>query len=88
MDDFVLAGKTVGTNIQLWTCTEGDNQKWLFNDTDGTIRGVQSGLCMDVGSTANCSVSPFKDYPYCNYKLDALTRAKDLVSRLTLADKV
>lgn len=64
------------------------NQKWEYNSTDGTIRGKQSGLCMDVGSKANCSEQPWSSYPYCNYSLDALARAEDLVSRMTLAEKV
>ena len=66
----------------------GDNQKWTFNSSDNTIRGVGSGLCLDVGSIVTCMDKPLSTYPYCNYTLDPLTRAKDLVSRLTLAEKV
>lgn len=37
-----------------WPRNGGDNQKWNLN-TDGTVTGVQSGLCPDVtgASTAN-----------------------------------
>jgi endo-1,4-beta-xylanase len=40
--------------VQLWTCWGGDNQKWRLN-SDGSIVGVQSGLCLDAvaGGTAN-----------------------------------
>ncbi|WP_246038377.1 RICIN domain-containing protein [Saccharothrix texasensis] len=37
-----------------WTCHGGANQKWRLN-TDGSITGVASGLCLEVtgGSTTN-----------------------------------
>nr|WBO81683.1 endo-1,4-beta-xylanase [Streptomyces sp. SBE_14.2] len=43
-----------GTRVQIYSCWGGDNQKWRLN-SDGTIVGVQSGLCLDaVGAgTAN-----------------------------------
>ncbi len=77
-----------GTNVQLWSCSGGDNQQWAYNSTDGTIRGKQSGLCMDVGSKASCMEAPWSGYPYCNHSLEPEARAKDLVDRLTLAEKV
>ena len=49
---------------------------------------MQSGLCLDVGSSGSCMEKPWSTYPYCNYQLDANTRAMDLVSRLTLDEKV
>jgi alpha-galactosidase len=51
------ANATAGTKVQLWDCTGGANQQWTLN-TDGTIRGVQSGLCLDVDRnlTANGTV--------------------------------
>ena len=38
----------------LWTCNGGANQQWTVN-ANGTIVGVQSGLCLDVvgNRTAN-----------------------------------
>ncbi|MFI6182107.1 PHB depolymerase family esterase [Nonomuraea sp. NPDC051191] len=36
-----------GTRIQIYSCWGGDNQKWRLN-SDGTITGVQSGLCLDA----------------------------------------
>ncbi|GAA3437564.1 arabinofuranosidase catalytic domain-containing protein [Kutzneria kofuensis] len=45
---------TSGTAVVISTCGSGTGQQWHFND-DGTITGVQSGLCLDVNgaSTAN-----------------------------------
>ncbi|SCE00587.1 alpha-galactosidase [Streptomyces sp. DvalAA-14] len=38
----------------VWSCNSGPNQQWIPN-ADGTITGVQSGLCLDVtgAGTAN-----------------------------------
>ncbi|MEV6329213.1 endo-1,4-beta-xylanase [Streptomyces sp. NPDC051909] len=43
-----------GTKVQIYSCWGGDNQKWRLN-SDGTIVGVQSGLCLDAvaNGTAN-----------------------------------
>jgi lysophospholipase L1-like esterase len=38
---------TAGAKAQIWDCNGGTNQQWTLN-SDGTIRGVQSGLCLDV----------------------------------------
>ncbi len=48
------AGTGNGTKVQIYSCWGGDNQKWRLN-SDGSIAGVQSGLCLDaVGAgTAN-----------------------------------
>ena len=48
---------TAGAKAQLWDCHGGTNQQWTLN-SDGTIRGAQSGLCLDVDHnlTANGTV--------------------------------
>ncbi|KUN21754.1 1,4-beta-xylanase [Streptomyces corchorusii] len=48
------AGTGNGTKVQIYSCWGGDNQKWRLN-SDGSIVGVQSGLCLDAvgGGTAN-----------------------------------
>jgi endo-1,4-beta-xylanase len=48
------AGTSNGSKVQIYSCWGGDNQKWRVN-SDGSIVGVQSGLCLDaVGAgTAN-----------------------------------
>nr|WP_229807003.1 ricin-type beta-trefoil lectin domain protein [Actinoplanes lobatus] len=40
-------GATAGAKVQLWDCNGGANQQWTLN-TDGTVRGAASGLCLDV----------------------------------------
>ena len=47
-------GTTNGTKVIIWSCNGQANQQWTFN-TNGTITGVQSGLCLDVtgASTAD-----------------------------------
>ncbi|UQU66882.1 ricin-type beta-trefoil lectin domain protein [Couchioplanes caeruleus] len=47
-------GTAAGTPIRIWSCTGGAGQQWRLN-ADGTIVGVQSGLCLDVtgAGTAN-----------------------------------
>ncbi|MET0418461.1 MAG: ricin-type beta-trefoil lectin domain protein [Actinoplanes sp.] len=40
-------GAVAGAKVQLWDCNGGANQQWTAN-TDGTVRGAASGLCLDV----------------------------------------
>ncbi|QMU76130.1 glycoside hydrolase family 27 protein [Streptacidiphilus sp. PB12-B1b] len=40
-------GTTAGTYVDLYTCNGQTNQQWKLNG-NGTITGVQSGLCLDV----------------------------------------
>jgi hypothetical protein len=40
-------GKTNGTHVNIHDCLGGTNQQWLFF-SDGTIRGVDSHLCLDA----------------------------------------
>jgi len=45
---------TAGSKVQIWDCNGGTNQKWTFN-SNGTISGVQSGLCLDVNGAATAN---------------------------------
>jgi hypothetical protein len=36
-----------GSRVAIWDCNGGANQQWRVN-ADGTIVGVESGLCLDV----------------------------------------
>ncbi|WP_410597255.1 glycoside hydrolase family 27 protein [Amycolatopsis sp. lyj-23] len=45
-------GTVSGTHVELYDCNGGANQQWNTN-SDGTITGVQSGLCLDVSGTVN-----------------------------------
>ena len=47
-------GATPGVKVQLWDCNGGSNQQWTIN-TDGTVRGVASGLCLDVTGNATAN---------------------------------
>ncbi|MFR9797694.1 endo-1,4-beta-xylanase [Streptomyces sp. MS06] len=48
------AGTGNGSKVQIYSCWGGDNQKWRLA-SDGSIVGVQSGLCLDAvgGGTGN-----------------------------------
>jgi alpha-galactosidase len=48
---------TAGSKVQIWDCNGGTNQQWTLN-SNGTISGAQSGLCLDVDHnlTANGTV--------------------------------
>ena len=41
------ANATAGAKATIWDCNGGANQQWTLN-ADGTVRSVQSGLCLDV----------------------------------------
>jgi hypothetical protein len=47
-------GTAPGTKVIIWPCNDQTNQQWWLRP-DGTVVGVQSGLCLDVvnSSTAN-----------------------------------
>ena len=78
----------VGANVQLNSCSGGDNQRWMYDKTTGALKGLQSGLCIDVGATASCSEKPWSGYTYCMTDMDPLKRAEDLVGRLEVAEMV
>ncbi|GLY40478.1 galactosylceramidase [Amycolatopsis sp. NBRC 101858] len=46
------ASTAAGTRAIIWDCTGGTNQQWNAN-TDGTITGVPSGLCLGPSGTGN-----------------------------------
>jgi poly(hydroxyalkanoate) depolymerase family esterase len=52
--DVVSASRTNGAAVQLWDCNGQTNQKWTAQ-SDGSIKGTQSGLCLDASGqgTAN-----------------------------------
>jgi O-glycosyl hydrolase len=51
------AGTTPGTRAIIWDCTAGTNQQWNLN-TDGTITGVQSGLCLGPAGAGTANSTP------------------------------
>jgi hypothetical protein len=50
--------------VQIWPCNGGTNQQWNVN-SNGTITGVQSGLCLDV-SGASTTDGALIDLWTCN----------------------
>ena len=44
-------GTANGTKVVIWDCNGQANQQWTVN-TDGTIRGIPSGLCLDASAAA------------------------------------
>ena len=45
-----------GAQVQIWDCNGQANQQWNVN-ANGTITGVQSGLCLDVSGAATANGS-------------------------------
>ena len=45
-------GTSPGTQVITWPCNGQANEEWTLN-SDGTITGVQSGLCLDVTGGSN-----------------------------------
>ncbi len=43
-----------GAKVQIWDCNGGTNQRWTFN-SNGTISGAASGLCLDVNGAATAN---------------------------------
>jgi beta-glucosidase-like glycosyl hydrolase len=82
-------GTTPGTRIWIWDKTGATNQQWVYNTTDNSIRGVQSGLCLDVMAPPPrpCDAAANKALPFCDMKLSFVARAQDLVSRIPETDK-
>ncbi|WP_410614187.1 glycoside hydrolase family 27 protein [Amycolatopsis sp. lyj-109] len=54
--DKCLDGTTSGTRVFSRSCTGQNNQQWTLG-SDGTIRNVQSGLCLDVEGAATANGS-------------------------------
>jgi hypothetical protein len=50
--------------VEIWPCSDGANQQWTIN-SNGTITGVQSGLCLDVSGQATADGSDL-DLWTCN----------------------
>ena len=43
--------------MDIWPCNGGANQQWTLN-SNGTITGVQSGLCLDVTGAGTGNGTP------------------------------
>eukprot|EP00039_Didymoeca_costata_P029658 m.25723 g.25723 ORF g.25723 m.25723 type:complete len:900 (-) comp7734_c0_seq3:2011-4710(-) len=63
-----------------------------YSNSSGTLKTIVSGLCFDGGTPLpprGCmQPGSTKTLPFCNTKLSNAARATDLVSRMTLVEKV
>ncbi|MER7930048.1 endo-1,4-beta-xylanase [Streptomyces sp. NPDC096057] len=59
------AGTGNGTKVQIYGCWGSDNQKWRLN-SDGSIVGVQSGLCLDAVGAGTASGTLIQLYSCSN----------------------
>ena len=58
-------GTTAGTLVDIWPCNGQANEQWNIN-SNGTITGVQSGLCLDVRGGGNSPNGTQMDIWTCN----------------------
>ncbi|MFI1653399.1 endo-1,4-beta-xylanase [Streptomyces sp. NPDC020472] len=59
------AGTGNGAKVQIYSCWGGDNQKWRL-DSDGSVVGVQSGLCLDAAANGTANGTPIQLYSCWN----------------------
>ncbi|MFG1867057.1 extracellular catalytic domain type 1 short-chain-length polyhydroxyalkanoate depolymerase [Micromonospora arborensis] len=55
--DAERGGTTPGTRAIIWDCNGGTNQQWNLN-SDGTVTGVQSGLCLRPNAAGTANSTP------------------------------
>ncbi|MFI1756960.1 endo-1,4-beta-xylanase [Streptomyces sp. NPDC020571] len=67
------AGTGNGSKVQIYSCWGGDNQKWRLN-SDGSIVGVQSGLCLDAVGTGTANGTLIQLYTCSNGSNQRWTR--------------
>jgi endo-1,4-beta-xylanase len=68
------AGTGNGAKVQIYSCWGGDNQKWRLN-SDGSIVGVQSGLCLDAVGAGTANGTLIQLYTCSNGSNQRWTRA-------------
>jgi hypothetical protein len=77
-----------GAPVRTQTCQSGNSlQEFDYDSTSGTFASrSNTSLCLDAGSHANCTMSPYNTYPYCNPLNSIEVRVADLVSRMVPMD--
>jgi hypothetical protein len=50
-----------GPNVDAYTCNQQDNQAWLWNATDGTIRSKHNGQCLSTIPEHEVWAGPLSD---------------------------
>lgn len=80
----------VGGAITTAPCNASDPAQLLsFNETTGLIVNLASGLCVDAGTPiAWCTIADHASWTICDVTAPIDARAADIVSRLSLADKI
>jgi beta-glucosidase-like glycosyl hydrolase len=80
----------VGATIVIMTCSNTNTQKWTYSANDHSIRNQNGGLCLDAGSPLprTCDEAPGKTLPFCNPSLSIATRVADIISRISLTEKI
>ncbi|SDJ56926.1 endo-1,4-beta-xylanase [Streptomyces indicus] len=68
------AGTANGAKVQIYSCWGGENQKWRLN-SDGSIVGVQSGLCLDAAAAGTANGTMIQLYSCWNSGNQRWTRS-------------
>ena len=77
---------------------DSEGAQWGWNETSGQLRNLAGDaskpnmvLCLDAGTTypnTACSFGVNADAPFCDPSLSTAERARDLISKMTLDEKV
>lgn len=80
----------IGGAITTAPCNAADPAQFLaFNASSGLIINTPTGLCVDAGiKLAWCDLQDHSQWPICKPDAPLEERAADIVSRLSLADKI
>lgn len=84
-----LGSQAPGTLVWLEPCTNSSSQSWTL-DASGALRSAAApSLCVDSGTRIKaCSTAPWSGLPFCDTALTLDARLDDLLSRMTLADRI
>lgn len=50
-----------GPGVDVYECSQQDNQEWLWNSTDKTVRRFRNGQCLTVRETREVWAGPLHD---------------------------
>ena len=84
-------GSVQFSSVTTCNCDPSDPQQTLLYDApSGLIKHTPTGLCVDAGTPQPpfCSEAAHASWPICNSSVAIDDRAADIVSRLSLADKI
>eukprot|EP00045_Choanoeca_perplexa_P017535 m.256312 g.256312 ORF g.256312 m.256312 type:complete len:928 (+) comp17563_c0_seq3:1517-4300(+) len=85
----VAAAVMAGSSVQMHECAVNSTTAWILPSTAGLVKVANSNFCLSVSNISTTGTNcPDPSLPYCNYSLPATVRARDLISRMTLAEKI